>query len=115
MIVIMIGYYQVAVFDMEVNSKKTCDLFIQYVNTNNYKNSYDYLDKYLKEKYSLEEFANILNTMKLENPCYVHKCSNVMSSDNFTLKINKCNINEVVMDISFGGGWGFGWQVTNIQ
>lgn len=114
-VLLIIGYYQVAVFDMEVKSRKTCDLFIQYINTNNYESSYDFLDKFLKKKYSLEEFTSILNTMKLENPCYVHQCSNVTSSDNFNLKINSCDINKLVMHISFGGGWGFGWKVTNIE
>ena len=69
----------------------------------------------MKRKYSLEEFTNILKTLKDENPCYTCNCLSVSSSDNFNLEIISCKKNTKLMDVSFGGGWGLGWNITNFH
>lgn len=104
----------VGTYDIHHNSKKTCSKFIQLIEENNFKRSYKFFNKYAQNAYTFDEFSNLIKKIKVENTSLNYECTRVTSGDNFNLILTDLN-DVVVLVVSFGGGYGFGWKVTNIR
>lgn len=114
-VIIFFAYAKIAKYDTVVNSKKTCAKVIQYIENHDYKMIYKLLSKYLKNKYSLNDFSNLLNEVQNQNNCINFRCIRVSSNDKSGLKLYNCNNNTDILEITFSGGWGFGWKISNIH
>lgn len=114
LVIVFFAYAKIAKYDTVINSKKTCEKVVKYIENDDYKKIYKLLSKYLKNKYSLNDFSNLIIEVKTQNNCINFKCIKVSSNDKSGLKLSNCNNSTDILEITFSGGWGFGWEIIEI-
>ncbi len=114
-IIALFAYSKIARYDTMVNSKKKCEETIKQIEEDDYIKMYASLSKDLKNKYSLSTFCTLFIEFNNQNNCINFECINVSSNDKSGLTLSNCNNSSNFLDITFKGGWGFGWKISNIQ
>lgn len=112
--VIWAGVYALAIYDRDINAQQKFNFFCDNIKQNKCEQNYSLLDERLSNLYTKDEFCAIFTNM-LQSNNFLYEKTAISSSDNFNLRLSKQQDSTLLAIISFGGGWGKGWKVTNIQ